>query len=479
LAALNIKAQVELTLQLVDSITASPSEVSSSSGGADMQRTPSRQQAVKDALRSSLETLAVRVSQQSIMSQDRERYLLGRIQREIAARKLWEENMLTVAQQQAETDRQLTEAARDNDKKRRALRQARGVLAGLGGGSLPNSPAPEGPGSAKTMTGILDTVPGAPATPGALPTTPGFSYPQGSISNIQEVHDAVVAAGAESDDEDDNDEFFDAIEQNALPNLRLYDSIARPDEQRPGNSRRGSLLSTRENPTETAAETGTSSIQTLLARKSLEPYNHVRHRLPIEDDKLPSVSLWSILKSSVGKDLTKISFPVSFNECTSMLQRMTEDMEYDACLTVAAGEEDSAKRIAFVAAFAMSNYSSTIGRIAKPFNPLLSQSFEYAIPNRYRYISEQVSHHPVSRRTRLLGQADDKPISACYCEAPTWKYYGEVDAQNKFQGRSFEIRPTGVAHTELIIPKSFAKAGLDYPVAGPEYGEGKVVEHYS
>lgn len=72
-----------------------------------------------------------------------------------------------------------------------------------------------------------------------------------------------------------------------------------------------------------------------------------------------------------------------------------EDMEYDACLTVAAGEQDSLKRIAFVSAFAMSNYSSTIGRIAKPFNPLLSQTFEYAIPNRYRYISEQVSHHPV------------------------------------------------------------------------------------
>lgn len=72
-----------------------------------------------------------------------------------------------------------------------------------------------------------------------------------------------------------------------------------------------------------------------------------------------------------------------------------EDMEYDACLTVAAGEQDSLKRIAFVSAFAMSNYSSTIGRIAKPFNPLLSQTFEYAIPNRYRYVSEQVSHHPV------------------------------------------------------------------------------------
>lgn len=184
-----------------------------------------------------------------------------------------------------------------------------------------------------------------------------------------------------------------------------------------------------------------------------------------EDWRMLTCSVWSILKSSIGKDLTKISFPVSFNECTSMLQRMAEDMEYDACLTVAAGEEDSLKRLAFVAAFAMSNYSSTIGRIAKPFNPMLSQSFEYAIPNRYRYVSEQVSHHP--------------PISACYSEAPTWKYYGEVDAKNKFQGRYFEIRPTGVAHAELIIPESWVKSGRSYPKAGPEYPAGRVVEHYS
>ena len=38
---------------------------------------------------------------------------------------------------------------------------------------------------------------------------------------------------------------------------------------------------------------------------------------------------------------------------------------------VAAQEKDPSRRIAFVAAFAMSNYSSTIGRIAKPFNPML------------------------------------------------------------------------------------------------------------
>ena len=39
-------------------------------------------------------------------------------------------------------------------------------------------------------------------------------------------------------------------------------------------------------------------------------------------------------------------------------------------------EIDPHRRIAFVAAFAMSNYSSTIGRIAKPFNPMLVGNFQ-------------------------------------------------------------------------------------------------------
>ena len=46
-------------------------------------------------------------------------------------------------------------------------------------------------------------------------------------------------------------------------------------------------------------------------------------------------------------------------------------MEYSECLDAAAGEKDSLKRIAYVAGFGMSNYASTIGRIAKPFNPML------------------------------------------------------------------------------------------------------------
>jgi hypothetical protein len=43
-------------------------------------------------------------------------------------------------------------------------------------------------------------------------------------------------------------------------------------------------------------------------------------------------------------------------------------------------------------------------------------------------------------------------------------------------GKSFEIRPTGVAHAELVLPQEM---GPGYPKAKGKIGEGKVLEHYS
>ena len=43
-------------------------------------------------------------------------------------------------------------------------------------------------------------------------------------------------------------------------------------------------------------------------------------------------------------------------------------------------------------------------------------------------------------------------------------------------GKSFEIRPTGVAHAELLLPKERAPT---YPTARGPHTEGRVIEHYS
>jgi hypothetical protein len=52
----------------------------------------------------------------------------------------------------------------------------------------------------------------------------------------------------------------------------------------------------------------------------------------------------------------------------------------------------------------------------------------------------------------------------------------QVDAQNKFMGKSFEIRPTGIAHAEILLDESKYP---NYPAAKGRLGKGKVVEHYS
>lgn len=118
----------------------------------------------------------------------------------------------------------------------------------------------------------------------------------------------------------------------------------------------------------------------------------------------------AVLKSMIGKDMTKMTLPVSFNEPTSLLFRAAEDMEYTELLDTAVERMDSTERMVYVAAFTASEYAGAIGRVAKPFNPLLGETFEYVRPDKgYRFLTEQVSHHP--------------PIGAAWAESAKWDYW--------------------------------------------------------
>ena len=181
---------------------------------------------------------------------------------------------------------------------------------------------------------------------------------------------------------------------------------------------------------------GLNSIQAEVAKiidneSSYAGYeNPPRKKLSMDEDNRPKVGLWGILKSMIGKDMTRMTLPVSFNEPTSLLQRLSEDIEYSYLLDQACKFDDSTLRIIYVATFAASEYASTIDRIAKPFNPLLGETFEYCRPDQnYRLLTEQVSHHP--------------PISACAAQSPKWDYYGENAVDPKFTGRSFDVKHLG------------------------------------
>lgn len=111
-------------------------------------------------------------------------------------------------------------------------------------------------------------------------------------------------------------------------------------------------------------------------------------------------------------------------------------MEYSELLDQAATFEDSTLRTLYVAAFTASSYASTTKRVAKPFNPLLGETFEYSRPDKqYRFFTEQVSHHP--------------PISATWTESPRWDFWGESFVDTKFNGRSFNVKHLGLWHIKL------------------------------
>ncbi|KAI3687602.1 hypothetical protein L1987_81302 [Smallanthus sonchifolius] len=164
-----------------------------------------------------------------------------------------------------------------------------------------------------------------------------------------------------------------------------------------------------------------------------------RKKLPDPIEKEKGVSLWSMIKDNVGKDLTRVCLPVYFNEPISSLQKCFEELEYSYLLDRAyqhGKEGNSLQRLLNVAAFAVSGYASSEGRHCKPFNPLLGETYEADYPEKgVRFFSEKVSHHPT--------------LIACHCEGKGWKFWGDSNIRTKFWGRSIQLDPVGVLTLEF------------------------------
>ncbi|XP_044508728.1 oxysterol-binding protein-related protein 1C-like isoform X2 [Mangifera indica] len=169
------------------------------------------------------------------------------------------------------------------------------------------------------------------------------------------------------------------------------------------------------------------------------PFVRRRNKLPDPFEKEKGVSLWSLIKDNIGKDLTKVCLPVYFNEPLSSLQKCFEDLQYSYLIDRAyewGKMGNSLMRILNVAAFAVSGYASTDGRNCKPFNPLLGETYEADYPDKgLRFFSEKVSHHPM--------------IVACHCEGSGWKFWGDSNLKSKFWGRSIQLDPVGVLTVEF------------------------------
>ncbi|XP_035391866.1 oxysterol-binding protein 2-like [Electrophorus electricus] len=158
-------------------------------------------------------------------------------------------------------------------------------------------------------------------------------------------------------------------------------------------------------------------------------------RSHIPDKPNYSLNLWSIMKNCIGKELSKIPMPVNFNEPLSMLQRLTEDLEYSDLLDRAALCSSALQQLSLVAAFSVSSYSTTVHRTGKPFNPLLGETYELDRLQEYGYrsICEQVSHHPPAAAHHVTSQRG-------------WTLWQEITIDSKFRGKYISIMPLGRIH---------------------------------
>jgi len=162
-----------------------------------------------------------------------------------------------------------------------------------------------------------------------------------------------------------------------------------------------------------------------------------RSRLPAPKPSTEDLSLWNLMKRNIGKDLSKVSMPVVLNEPIGMLQRLSEELEYSDLLDKASETEDAFERMVLIAAFAVSAYGSSHVRAGhKPFNPLLGETYESIREDRgFKYISEQVSHHP--------------PISACHAASQNFEFWQDIRIKTKFWGKSMEFQPLGTVNVRL------------------------------
>ena len=130
-------------------------------------------------------------------------------------------------------------------------------------------------------------------------------------------------------------------------------------------------------------------------------------------------NVWKVFKSAVGKDLSRFGVPVYFNEPISSLQKFCEPFQYAHLLNTAANEPNPYIRLAKSACFCIGQFVINNGRQAKFFNPLLYETYEYVDNEQnFRYMSEQVSHHPA--------------ISAYYAEGDGWNIFANTNSIIKF-----------------------------------------------
>lgn len=205
-------------------------------------------------------------------------------------------------------------------------------------------------------------------------------------------------------------------------------------------------------------EVNENEVKLEFAAKHIKEISKFRSVLPSAGADRSKVSIWSVLKQCVDKELYRFTLPIIWNEPLTLLQRTAENIKYaDQLLDMGAKRTDPIERMKSVAAFLISCTSINVIRLSKPFNPLLGETYELVNPEKsYRICCEQVSHHPpvtafYSESLKCKSTDDKTTGSAGTNESPLWKYYGSVNPVLKLNiyNACVEALPEGIQTIEF------------------------------
>ena len=302
-------AQMELTSQMLDGLQSS----SAPPGEDDVRR----------GLTESVRTVQAMLTEYVSMVRDREEWYREKLSKERERQTVWEESLQAVVKEGELMERELRTKSRRRSRmvdsgfvtavsEMGTIRSRPSQLALASPPVVVESPQPTASVAATTVVATLTESVSTEQDPPLSASTvtarqsslskrgfagtlsPGVTSPAARPFSL--IMGGTSAKGEEDEgDTDEEDEFFDAIESGNLPNLVVNESL-----------------------------TGRSVVPlpAMFDKRQYSGYEHLRPHLAITSDDRPPMSLWAVLKNSIGKDLTKISFPVFFNEPTSMLQRM-------------------------------------------------------------------------------------------------------------------------------------------------------------
>ena len=136
----------------------------------------------------------------------------------------------------------------------------------------------------------------------------------GEDTDEEEVDDCESDASKDEDDLEESQVFHEAIAAN---------DSAQGDSEKPAT-----------------VQSQVSTIDTFTGR---------RRDLPVPITEMEGINLWNLLCKNIGKDLSKISMPVTLNEPLSTLQRLCEELEYSDLLDKAVSAASPLDRMIWVA----------------------------------------------------------------------------------------------------------------------------------